>query len=170
MDTREAITSDVIETDRRRGRLPLAHDKGAAAEDGACLPRPFLGAITREVMDWTSARDYFAGHANHPQNRWRLPARMAPQAPNDSVRTRQRGRDLGTASQLPRDRPLAGLARNAAASVRAARHSLARAQCHSAGGGLCAGLRGKAPCIARNGCGAAGGRARAEGTRAVSRA
>src|SRR5215472_7400807 len=85
MDTREAITSDVIETDRRRGRLPLAHDKGAAAEEGACLPRPFLGAITREVMDWTSARDYFAGHANHPQNRWRLPARMARQAPHESL-------------------------------------------------------------------------------------
>src|SRR5215475_16150948 len=131
MGTREAITSDVMEPDRRMGRLPYAHDKGAVAEDGTCLPRPFLGVITREVMDWTLARDYLAGHANHPENCWRLPARMARQAPHKSTRTRKRGRDLDAASQLPRDRPLAGLARNAAAPVRAARHSLARAQCHS---------------------------------------
>src|SRR5262245_62414061 len=95
---------------------------------------------------------------------------MARQAPHESARTRKRGRDLGPASQFPRDRPLAGFARSAAAPVRAARHSIARTQCHFAGGRLCAGVRGKAACISRNGRGAAGGRARVEGPRAVSRA
>src|SRR5262249_30317509 len=115
-----------------------------------CLPRHLLSVITREVMDQTSAQDYFAVHADHPQNRWHLPARMARQAPHESARTRKRGRDLGPASQFPRDRPLAGFARSAAAPVRAARHSIARTQCHFAGGRLCAGVRGKAACISRN--------------------
>src|SRR5262249_5225404 len=95
-------------------------------------------------MDQTSARDYFAVHADHPQNRWRLPARMARQAPHESARTRKRGRDLGSASQFPRDRPLAGFAPSAAAPVRAARHSISRTQCHFAGGRLFAPVPGYA--------------------------
>src|SRR5215813_12437672 len=63
------------ETARRMGRLPFAHDEGTGPEGEApCLPRHLLRVITREVMDQTSARDYFAVHADHPQNRWRLPA------------------------------------------------------------------------------------------------
>src|SRR5262249_633015 len=55
----------------------LRMNKAQTRKRGPCLPRHLLRVITREVMDQTSARDYFAVHADHPQNRWRLPARMA---------------------------------------------------------------------------------------------
>src|SRR5262245_46236980 len=101
-----------------------------------CLPRHLLSVITREVMDQTSAQDYFAVHADQPENRRRPAARMARQAPHESARTCKRGRDLHAASQFPRDRPLAALAGNGAAPVRTARHSPARTQCHVGGGRL----------------------------------
>jgi len=73
------------------------------------LPHHLLSVITREVMDQTSARDYFAVHADHPQNRWRLPARMARQAPHESARTRERNVILLAAGYAPvfEERPLA---------------------------------------------------------------
>src|SRR6516162_3515272 len=77
-----------------------------------CCVRPI--AITPEVMDCTAGRGYFPRRANEPQNRRRPSARMARQAPHESARPRKRGRDLDPSSQLPRDRPRAGLAGNAA--------------------------------------------------------
>ena len=58
----------------------------------------------------------------------RSPARMAPAPPPEPARSRARGRDFDQASELPRNRARAALARHGAAPRRAAR----RARCASA--------------------------------------
>src|SRR5262245_50795212 len=159
-------------TDNRMLRINATDSAGTTCERQFAIqagkPRPELTALTPDNAQASDAArfPYMTG--------WFAPVLLAKLLLKVIISdvfgqyARKRGRDLGPASQFPRDRPLAGFARSAAAPFRAARHSIARTQCHFARGRLCAGVRGKAACISRNGRGAAGGRARVEGPRAVS--